>query len=588
VDVSLRVWEWLFGLGSDSLGSVDPRTLPLLLAQGIWALPMLLRGTPRPDILLELQNQSNAWNGVITVLTLLAAAAAGYLVLRRRGGAAVLAAILLTTSPLWLRDIFDPGPGVFWGMALAVVLTPSLPLWMRACSLSVHIATSPLGIPLLLGALASSLFSRMEEERRQWASILIVSLPLACLWNPEILLNWGEWWRGALWHLRLLGFLGPMPGAYIRLEKPLSLLLRGMGYAIPLLVGAGLLKRLGRPREPVSLLTFFLFLGIVLGILWGRLDRWELVAVVPFLALVGGEGALRLWDTAKTWMLPRARLAGALLLLGLVLVPVAVGGVREVGSWMKPSAEKACLEWLESNVGEGEWVVLDPRSPAPKVIRSLFGPRGDDDARYLRIPSHRLRPDLYRGSFWTGWYLPFDHLVLSARTAGPLLETSEAYRDILGFYTEALTTLREEATFGGEGWRDPKISIMALSGDSLGKGWTERLKAGPLEGLQPDFLHSLGSALGEVGASEEALGLLTRSLALGNRSEPGPGLCARRSSAQGGSGLREAPHGCPVEPRGTTGSRGRPSPGWTGGAGPRRSRGLSRAGAPREASSPCG
>jgi hypothetical protein len=413
-------------------------------------------------------------------------------------------------------------------MALVAVLTPSLPLWMRACGLSIHIATGPLGIPLLLGALASSLLSRMEEERRQWASILVVSLPLACLWNPEILLSWGDWWSGTSWHVRLLGFLGPMPGVYIRIEKPLSIFLGGGGRGIAVVVfsvavyalvlGAGLVKRLRQPREPRSLASILVLLGFVLGVLWGRLERMELTTLAPFLAMMAADGALFLWDVVKAGIQPQARRAAALLVLALLVLPIAVGGAKEFVSWRNPSAEKACLEWLESNVGEGEWVVLDPRSPTPKAIRSRFGPRGDEEARYLQIPSHRLRPDLYRGSFWAGWYLPFDHIVLSARTAGPLLERPEAYRDILGFYTEALTTFQEEATFGGEGWRDPKISIMALSGDSLGQGWMERLKAGPMQGLQPDFLQSLGSALGEVDASEEALAVLMRSVSLGNRS----------------------------------------------------------------------
>jgi tetratricopeptide (TPR) repeat protein len=39
-----------------------------------------------------------------------------------------------------------------------------------------------------------------------------------------------------------------------------------------------------------------------------------------------------------------------------------------------------------------------------------------------------------------------------------------------------------------------------------------------MEGLQPDFLHSFGSALGEVGVSDGALALLTRALSLGDRS----------------------------------------------------------------------
>lgn len=148
--------------------------------------------------------------------------------------------------------------------------------------------------------------------------------------------------------------------------------------------------------------------------------------------------------------------------------------------------------------------------------------RGGDDSpsevRYLRIPSHRLRPDLYRGVFWTGWYLPFDYLVLSARTPAALLDRSERYADILAFYTEALMRLDERATFGGPGWRDPKISIFALPGDSLGAGWRERILGGPEQGLPPDFLVALGTGLGGAGAAEGALGVLTRALDLGSRS----------------------------------------------------------------------
>lgn len=518
VDVSLRLWEWIFGLGGDSLGAVDPRTLPLLLAQGVWVVVLLMGGAPRMEILASLQGHDTAWDAVLAVITLLAAMAAGLLILRRRNLSTVLAAVLLAISPLWLRDIFDPGPGIFWGMALLVVLSRDLPVWIRVCGLGAHVATSPLGVPLLLGAVASSLFSAREEDRRRWASTLVLSLPAACLWNPEILLVWSSWWDGAIWHLRLLGFLGPMPEPYIQQVNPLTLIPRELGYAVPIVVGAGLVRRLRFIREPESLMTLFLFAGLLSATLWGRLERRDLVALAPFLAMLAGDGALWLWDGARAWIQPAARRAAALVLLALVLVPVGAGGVGEIGSWTKPSAEKACLAWLETNVKNGEWVVVDPSAPAPRVIRSPIGPGEDDQPRYLRIPTHRLRPDLYRAGFWSGWYLPFDHLVLSARTVGPLLEKQERYRDILSFYTDALMNLPEEATFGGEGWRDPKISILSLPGDSLGQGWMERLQAGPMEGLRPDFLQSLGSALGEVGASDEALVLLTRSLSMGNRS----------------------------------------------------------------------
>jgi tetratricopeptide (TPR) repeat protein len=478
----------------------------------------MIGGASRPDVLVSLQQQSAVWDFVLTLITLFSVLTAGLLV-AKRSLVGLIAVVLLAVSPLWLHGIFDPGPGVFWGMCIAIVLAPSLPPWTRAAALGALLGTSPLGIPLLAGSLLAAFLTPKPEERRLWASALVLSLPVACLWNPEILINWNRWGESLSWNLRLLGFLGPMPEAYIRPDNPVTLLKQGLGYALPVLVAAALFARGRRSRQPRFLLAVCLVAALILGTLWGRLGRGDLVAVVPLLAVLSAEGADLLWSAGRRWLQEAGRRPVAAALLALVVLPVGVGGLAEVSSWSRPSAEKACLQWLSENVEEGAWVALDARSPAPRVVRNRLGSFFEEmETRYLRIPGHRLRPDLYRGSHWLGWYLPFDYLVLSARTVGSLLEVSERYTDILGFYTESLVGLPERATFGGAGWRDPKISILTVPGDSLGDGWRERLGAGPSEGLQPDFLQTLGSALADVGRTDGALAALSRSLELGNRS----------------------------------------------------------------------
>jgi tetratricopeptide (TPR) repeat protein len=490
----------------------------LILFQTVWAVPRLLGGAAAPDLFQLLVERNPLWTGWAAVFPLAAALAIPWILARGRRGVP-LGSVFLAASPLWLAALFEPGGAATAALAVALLVGRDHPALLRGLGLGCLVATHPLGLPAAAGALALVAVSPTGERRGHWAASLALAVPVAALWNPQLLMDWPSAAEALLWRLRLLGFLGPMPEPYIRPDAIGSLLFRNLGPATPLLALAGIFG-IGARRDPAFLFALLFAASLLLGGTWGRLDRETAAALAPWLAFLAGEGGAVGWDRIRSWLQPLAVRPVAWILIVLVLAPLGARTVREASSWFRPSAERAAAAWLADHVGEGEWVVLDPEAPAAPGWSAGEVPGAQPTPeRVLRIPRHRLRPDLYRGSYWLGWYLPFDYLVLCARTAAPLLDTGAAYADILDFYTGALVRLEEKAVFGGPGWRDPKISILGLPGDSLEAHWPDRLAAGPDNGLQPEFLLSLGSALAGAGRPAEALAVLSRAGELGDRSK---------------------------------------------------------------------
>ncbi|MBU2690350.1 MAG: tetratricopeptide repeat protein [Candidatus Eisenbacteria bacterium] len=510
---SLQAWTQILESSGESYPVEDPLAMPLLAVQSFWVGIDWIKGTPRPAILEMVREREELWSIVLAILTLAAALGAGWLITRReRSG--WLAGILLALSTLWLADLYEPSGSIALAFGLLCCATSALPLWCRAMGLGMMLGTSPWGLPVAAGVLLTSLTASTGDARRQWGTLLVVSLPLACLWNPQILLGWNDWWSLTLWNLRVLGWMGPLTESFVRLDPLWKLLRTSFGPAALLLILIGSAARLKSPRNPGALLALIIVLLIPLGATWGRMTRAAVVPLIPYLAILAAEGGMIVWIRLQGWFQRSAHRPVLIGALALLLIPPAPRLVKEVSSWRLPSAEQAALDWLEDQVGQGARIVLDPMAPAP-LMGWKQDKTADRPAHVLRIPHHDLRPDYYRGAHWMGWYQPFDYLVLSARTVGPLWDARDRFPDIFGFYTQALMEMTPIEEWGGPGWRDGKISIIPMPGDTLGAGWRTRLQAGSNQGLQPDFLTSLGGHLAEIGSNEEALAVLKRAQELG-------------------------------------------------------------------------
>ncbi|MBD3336699.1 MAG: hypothetical protein GF355_14400 [Candidatus Eisenbacteria bacterium] len=515
VDAAWQSWVAILESSASLPHFEDSRTLPIFLFQGVWVAFQSLGGASPPEIARVLAEREEVWTAGLAVLGWAAALATLALLLARRSGG-FLSAALVALSPLWLNAIFEPGPAVFTGLAFVVLMHPRAALPAQVAALGLLLGITPWAAPAALGVAAGALVAPSPELRRRWSTLLVLALPAACLWNPQILLDTGRWWELTLWHHRVMGFAGPVPSAYVATDTVPGLLTQGLGYLSPLFMVIGLAARLRRPRHPRTLVMLCLALAVGAGAAWGRVERSDMIALVPILAILTAGGALQLYHLAERRLRPAGLRPLAAAVAAVILIPVAAGGVKEAAAWRLPSAEQAAYDWLRENKDSTEWIVIDHRIPSPPGGWS--GPAGDAGRRILRIPYQPQRPDLYRAAYWLGWYEPFDKMVLSARTIGRLWDMRERYPDIFAFYTRALVELEEVVTWGGSGWRDAKISVLALPADSLGQDWRRRLQSGPDAGLQPDFLTLLGGTLMGRGLADQAAALLQRAHELGARS----------------------------------------------------------------------
>jgi tetratricopeptide (TPR) repeat protein len=456
----------------------------------------------------EVASREALWWRAAWVLTALAGLWTAF---RLRGR---LLALAVLWSPLWLRGLFEASPGVVDGLLLLLALWCRRPAG-RALALGLLLASSRFGPLAAAFVLLEIAWQREARGRLETLTAWLGAWVVGALLQPSLLLRPGVWLAERGWSLELLGLAGPLPEGFLAPEPAGSLLWRGLGPGVLGLALAGLLPRLRDWRAPGNAASLGLVLALGVGLLWGVPGREEALTLLPVLAVLAADGGSLVWKRVRGAAKARRREVLRVALGLLTLLPFLPGSAAEARRWSRPSGAWATLRWMETNLPRGSWVVLDPT--APRIPSAWLDP---DSARVeiLRIPWHPYRPDLYRGAFWLGWYLPFDYLVVSARTLTPLFDRPEGYRDIFDFYVQALAGLKEEAVFGGPGWRDPRISVLALPDSSLGEGYAHRLQQGPEQGLQPEFLVLLGGALAQRGRAEEALSVLLRARALGDTS----------------------------------------------------------------------
>jgi len=469
--------------GGMPLRGLDPVTDPRVLAGALLA----WMGLPAAWIL-----------GLGRATGLLTALAAVLLIARRPGEHLAAGAWFLAASPLWITSGIQGDPLVFVGTALVMLRDRTGPPYVRAAILGWILGWSIWGwVALLLVPLGSLL--RPGQRGRGVAVVLLSGVALWIL-NPLALIQPGAWLASMLREAELQKLWSAT--AHVGTQSSLTPLVRTVHVAGLALLAAGVAgwpRRIrGGDLSPVAaLLTVFLAArsGFALAA--------PLTVLLPWAA---GEIS-RGWEMlAKRMPRPSGHWRGRLL-LALLLVPLLLRA--GTGVWEQAATASAgpeAIRWMEANLEPGTLVIHDVEFTPPDSTRLV----------YLAIPFHAIDPNIYRETYWMGWYQAAGAALISERLLVRYLREPERSGSALEFYEHLIGEATGDRTFGGEPGRRARLLTLPNRGrEALGEGWRDRVAEGREAGLPGEFLASLGGALQCAGHTGTAASLLQEALAAG-------------------------------------------------------------------------